>query len=308
MINRRAITWLLLCTSLVVLVAAQISFRKPQNWRWAQQEPLTLPVSTEPSERQTDENPPTAKRRAPYPIQKTLDGAADLEPFLTPNPIAVPEMQLSAKADLDANARYHLLQLAKDATTGALEADARSDTRYRALVQKPNDYRGELVKITGDLISLGEPMELQRKLPGLEVCYLGLMAAEQADHQYLVLFTDLPKGLPPRKEWGQLYLRNVTFAGYYYKVAKFTRTQGQVKTWMLPVLVGKTLHIAEKTSEGLDWVNLLTIFGAMAVPVILVALLVPRFFRRADAEHEKLMQTYRERHERKIGEELEGMV
>lgn len=303
--NRRAITYLLLCTSLVVLVVAQISFRRPHIWRWAQAEPLSIPVSTEPGEKKEELQP--KPRRAPYPIMKTLAGAADLEPFLTPNPIAIPEMQLSAKAELDANARYHLLQLAKDATAGALEADARRDFRYRALVQKPGEYRGELVHITGDLISLGEPMELQRKIPGMEVCYLGLMASEQADHQYLVLFTDLPAGLPPQKEWNQLYLRDVHFAGYYYKVARFTRTEGKVKTWMLPVLVGKTLIVPEKVSDSLDWLNLITIFMVMAAPVILIVLFVPRMFRHVDAEHDNLMERFRQRRERRISESLDNL-
>lgn len=305
MMSRRAITYLLLCTSLVVLVFAQVSFRRPQVWRWAQAEPLALPVSTEPSSKK--EEPVTKSRRAPYPIQSTLAGAADLEPFLTPNPIALPEMQLSAKAELDANARYHLLQLAKDANPGALEADARRDVRYRALVQKPNDYRGELVQITGDLISLGEPMELQRKIPGMEVAYLGLMACDQADYQYLVLFSDLPAGLPPQKDWNQLYLRNVQFTGYSYKVAKFTRSEGKVKSWMLPVLVGKTLILPEKPTESLDWLNLITIFLAMAAPVILIVLLVPRFFRKADKEHESLMQSFRQRRENRIRDSLDHL-
>ncbi|HMP16252.1 MAG TPA: hypothetical protein PKD72_04455 [Gemmatales bacterium] len=236
---------------------------------------------------------------------KVLDGAQDMEPFLSPNPVAIPEMQLSAKAEKDAEARYHLLQLSRDANPGALEADARTDFRYRALAQKPHEYRGELIKIRGDLISLGEPMELQRKVPGMDICYVGLIASEQADHQYLILFTDLPEGLPPMKEWSKLYIRNIEFSGYYYKVAKFTRAEGKIRTWMLPVLVGKTVQLPAQTNEGMEWFNLITVYLAMAIPVIFTALILPRYFRSSDKAHECLMQEYRQRRERRIQESLD---
>lgn len=304
--NRRLITYLLLCTSLVVLVAAQLSFRKPALWRWAQAEPLAIAVSTESET--IRQNEPKQARRAPCPDLKMLEGAADQEPFLMPPADALPELQASAKAMHDADARYHLLQLAQDALPAALEADARSDVRYKALVQKPSSYRGELIKIQGDLISLAEPMELKKKVPGLEVCYVGLMTSDQPDHQYLVLFVDLPPGLTKnQKEWGQLYLRQVQFTGYYYKVAKFTRSEGKPKSWMLPVLVGKSLIMPTQVAEPTDWFNLLTIFLIMALPVGLIILLLPRYFRRADTAHELLMEGYRQRREDRVRQALEEL-
>ncbi|MFO0815594.1 MAG: hypothetical protein U0796_20450 [Gemmatales bacterium] len=303
--NRRLLTYVLLCTSLAVVIAAQFSFKKPAVWKWAQTPLATLPVSTEPRSNQVAESSKHA-RRAPYPILKTLEGAADLEPFLAPPENALPELQKAALASRDAEARYHLLQLAKDATPGALEADARENIRYRALVQKPNDYRGELIKITGDLISLAEPMELKRKIPGMEVCYLGLVATDQPEHQYLVLFPDLPPGLPEEKKWNQLYLRNVQASGYFYKVARFTRSEGKVKSWMLPVLVAKTIHLSETMEDGIDWFNLITIFLVMALPVVLIVLCLPRFFRAADAEHAALMERYRQQREERVKRELDG--
>lgn len=304
--NRRAITYVLLCTSLVVLVAAQLSFKRPALWRWAQAEPKVLPVSTEAVPRKIEEVRTT--RRAPYPDLKLIADAADLEPFLSPAPDAPPELQGTAKAMLDAEARYHLLQIAKDALPGALEANGQRNYRYQALAQKPGAYRGELVTIQGDLISLAEPMELQKKVPGMEVCYVGLMTNEQADHQYLILFVDLPPSLTSnQKEWKQLYLRNVQFTGYFYKVAKFTRSEGKVRSWMLPVLVGKSLLLPELVAEPADWFNLITIFLFMAVPVVLIVLLLPRYFRKTDTAHESLMQGYRQRREERVKQMLDEL-
>jgi hypothetical protein len=298
----RMLTYVLLCTSLVVVVAAQFSFKRPGMWKWTQAPLASQPVSTEPRSR---DGSVVAERRAPYPSLKSLEGAADLEPFLTPPDDAPPELQKAAKALRDAEARYHLLQLAKDAISGSLESDARRDVRYQALVQKPNDYRGELIHITGDLISISEPMELKRKVPGMEVCYVGLMATDQPDHQYLVLFTDLPSGLPEPARWSQLYLKQVQAAGYYYKVAKFTRREGKTRSWMLPVLVAKTIHLGELVDEGVDWFSLISIFIAMAIPVTLIVLLLPRYFHAADTEHANLLERYRLQREERVKQELD---
>ncbi|MFT3880182.1 MAG: hypothetical protein QM703_11045 [Gemmatales bacterium] len=72
--NRRVITYVLLCTSLIVIVVAQLSFRRPSMWRWMQAEPAAVatdlsPISTVPAPT-TD---PQA-RRAPFHIRKRSRG------------------------------------------------------------------------------------------------------------------------------------------------------------------------------------------------------------------------------------------
>jgi hypothetical protein len=306
--NRRVITYVLLCTSLIVIVFAQVSFRRPGMWRWMQAEPAA--VATDLISTSTAPTPvidPKA-RSAPFPHLKTLEGAADQERFLIPAADALPEMQASAKAQLDAQARYHLLTLARDAVPNALEADGRTDIRYQALIQKPSEYRGEVVRIQGALISLSEPMEIHGKLPGMEIVYLGLMTDDQPNHQYLVLFTDLPPGIPKsQSQWSQLYLRNVQFSGYFYKVAKFPNPKDKNKSWLLPVLVGKWPVLPEVVGETTDWFNLFTIFLAMAIPVVLIVLIVPRYFRKSDARYESLMQRFKTRRDEQVTKALEEL-
>ncbi|HQR09219.1 MAG TPA: hypothetical protein PLN21_20525 [Gemmatales bacterium] len=304
--NRRVITYVLLCTSLIVIVFAQISFRRPSMWRWMQPEPAA--IATDPVSTSTAQVPVTdpKTRRAPFPHLKTLEGVADEERFLIPAADALPEMQASAKAQLDAQARYHLLTLAKDAIPHSLESDGRTDIRYQALIQKSGEYRGEVVRIQGDLISLGEPMEVHGKLPGIEIAYLGLMTDDQPNHQYLVLFTDLPPGIPKdQSQWSRLYLRNVQFSGYFYKVTKYTNTIG--KSWMLPVLVGKSPILPVVVGETTDWFNLFTIFLVMAIPVGLIVLIVPRYFRKSDARYDSLMQRFKTRRDEQVTKALEEM-
>lgn len=309
--NRRLITYVLLCTSLLVVILAQISFRRPAMWRWLQPAPASsAPVSEQGA--QIADNPretkPESVRRAPYAHLKALAGAADREPFLAPSNDALPELQASAKALLDAQARYHLLELAKDAVPAAIESDARTDIRYQALLQKPSEYRGELVRIQGDLISLSDPMELQGKLPGIEVCYVALMTHEQPNHQFLVLFTDLPAELLKQKpQWGQLYLRQVQFSGYFYKVARFVHPRNKDKSWLMPVLVGKSPILPEVIADSNDWLNLAMIFACMALPVILIALFLPRYFKKTDAQHDSLMKRFKARREEQVAQSLEEL-
>ena len=305
MINRRMITLVLLCTSIVVVVAAQMSFRRPGMWRWLQAAPAATSTFTEMPSKSPSSVTGTS-RRAPYPIATLLAGAADQEPFLAPARDALPEWQASAKAEKDAEARYHLLSLAKDATSGSLESDARNDVRYQSLIQKPDDNRGELIHIRGDLISISEPMELHRPLPGIAVCYLALMTDEQSNFQYLVMFTDLPENLKDqRPRWNELHLSGTQFSGYFYKVAKFTSPRDPGKTWQLPVLVGKS-PILPLYVEALDnWVYLLIIFLAMGVPVILIALILPRWFKKGDADHLSLMRRFESRREERAIASLE---
>lgn len=247
----------------------------------------------------------TVNRRAPYPNSKQLAGAADGEPFLYPATDALPELQASTKAAADANGRYHLLQLAQDALPGSLEADARNDIRYEALRQKPEEFRGELITLTGTLVSLAPPMELHGKLPGLEVCYLGHVVGERPEHRYLILFTDLPPALGERqKDWGQLFVPGVTFSGYFYKVAKFTQPAGKRREWSMPVLVGKSPQLPPVVAEN-NWSIILVVFIIMAVPVVLVGLVLPRFFRRGEVRHRRLMEHLRSRHEERVRQALE---
>jgi hypothetical protein len=235
------------------------------------------------------------QRQAPYPDPRLLAGAADLQPFLAEPSDALPELQASAQAAADATARYHLLQLARAAPPGSLEADGSTDIRYRLLLRSPREHRGALVKISGTLISIGEPMEMTRKVAGVEVCYQGVMVGEFPEQQYLVLFTDLPPGLPAnRGEWRRLVQQDAVFAGYFYKVARFTE-KGRKEPWQLPVLVGKSPRWPVRQAAAPGWGNLLTVFGAMTLPVVLIILLLPRFYRYREARHARLMSAFQSR-------------
>lgn len=338
---RRWITYVLLLTSLVVVLVAQASFQRPSAWRWAMRDDgvqtgnpaaVNNSSSDQPSQAILSEllrvtsylgeagqgaaspgslwsacfaheaaefvplpeySASRSARQAPYPDRRLLSGAADGEAFLVPAEDALPELQASAKALGDAQARYHLLQLAHEARPGSLEADGRSDARYQALKQKPQQFRGELITVSGTLISIGESFELQRKIPGLDFCYLGVLAAEAPKQDYLVFFIDLPEGLPKNQsEWRQLYLHDVHFTGYFYKVAKF-QEKGRQEPWALPVLIGKTLQLPQRVSALDSWFNIVTLFSLMALPVLLVALLLPRYFRYRDARHRQLMERFR---------------
>lgn len=252
-------------------------------------------------------------RKAPYPDMRLLAGAADRRQFLTETfrlteaPLGEKEKVIETNYRRDADARYHLLNLAKVSLTGDLEKDGRKNIRYQALVTKPNEYRGELITVTGSLNSVGESMEILRPEAGLEFCYPGMMMGDHSSHMYYLLFTDLPANMPESKSaWNQLFWQNMSFTGYFYKVVRMENHKDPSKPWFLPVLVGKSpITLANSTQTAAPSIMVpFLIFLAMLLPVVLVAGLGTWWFRRREKEHQQRMEAVRQR---RANSGLDGM-
>lgn len=247
-----------------------------------------VPLDVEPDDTSLPKN-----RSAPTPERHWVTGAIDHEVFLD-------EDETSQALDpkrRDADARYHLLALAKEATLQQLAADARSDIRYSALVSKPRDYRGAIVRVKGDLMWV-QTFELQRPTPGMEFVYQGLMVVPSTGQSYGILFTDLPEHMPPERLWARLYLRNVTFDGYFLKVLKVqlpADRNNPARIGYIPVLVGKSPIIPEPPPV-FDIYGALRTIGVILAVALIVGTVAMWIYRRSERRYLAKMAEIRARH------------
>jgi hypothetical protein len=180
--------------------------------------------------------PPRGAARALTPSREILDGAIDRKGFLTDDPDESDYTNARRKGDADA--RYHLIELAATASVQDLARIARADVRYTALLQKPNDFRGQVLRVQGQLRWL-KTFELSRDtIPGVKFVYEGLITV--GPDAYWVMFPELPPGLPPGSEWNNLYVHDVSFSGYFLKVLLAENAKGK---FPFPVLIGRTLEL-----------------------------------------------------------------
>lgn len=282
-------TWgrlIVLLVMVVLIIFLSIRLRDPRGWAW-------LAASRQPAEEQvTPAGPkPPQERLSIDPDRDLLKGAADRQPFLVDNPHSLLPHDLERR---DKDARYALLRNAEMSLEGSLFTDARHDVRYSDLLTRPNDYRGEVIYLRGDLLWI-KPMELKHPEMGLKSCYQGLITAGHPDRAYWLLFTKLPPGMPDAKDWGTLYLPNVEFAGYFYKILSVEPAKGETEPRYLPVLVGQTLRVPVPKPPTDDLAYVLGVFLAAAVPVVLIGLFAWWWYRRSDRQLLEKMAQVRQR-------------
>jgi hypothetical protein len=235
-------------------------------------------------------------RRAPIPDPTILAGAYDRQRFLLDDPLRseeAPENILNEQRRRDADARYHLLQLAHFTAAENLAADARSDVRHTALIEKPADFRGEVIHVEGELVWV-QHFELKRPIAGLEHAYSGALLTRNANERYFLLFTELPPNFPPQKDWPRLYRSGVRFNGYFLKVLLDDHPREKGKFVLHPVLVGKTIDwpsSAEESGWSFPIGPTLGVIGA----VIVLVLVVGYFYRKSDQSHAERLAAVRHR-------------
>ena len=254
----------------VLLVLFAIRVRNPGGWAWLASD--RGKAATAPDERKSRE------RRSIDPDKEKLRGAADREPFLLENPNALLRDERWQKQRRDADARYELLLYAKETPAGSLEHDARHDVVIADLLDQPQKYRGEVLHIRGDLLWVRK-MELNRPGLGITECYQALLTVQGPDKAFWVLFT---KPLPTAalsSAGNTIYIPNVEFAGYFYKLLAVEPLPGHKEPRILPVLVGSELVLPGASTPGDDLSILGAIFLAAALPVALIVVLACWLYR-----------------------------
>jgi len=252
-----------------------------------QLEHVPLPPAPRPSDR-------PARKSLPAEAA-TVQGAAQRERFLEapPEERYNPLFQFERR---DEDARRHLIGLAKAQTDAQIAADGRTNFRYSALVQRPEEYVGEVLTIEGDLL-WAVVFEVKNPGPHLpDFVYLGHIQAGSRDRNYWVFFLDLPPGMPPEKEWPHLYLRGVKFSGYFHKIVKVEPAPQEKDPTVryLPVLIGKSITLPPPEATT-DWKSIVLTLAAVLGAAVLLAAIGLWFYYRSERRYLAKMAQLRSR-------------
>ena len=134
---------------------------------------------------------------------------------------------------------YHLLTIAARSSLQLLEQHTRKDVIWAHLWSDPDQYRGELIFLKGHLRGLKKfEAERDRRLnpAGIKFLYQGdLFTEESHPNPYVILVPNLAEGMP----LGSNLMENVTFAGYFLQLWRYTAA-GDVER-AAPLLIGRIL-------------------------------------------------------------------
>lgn len=164
--------------------------------------PVANPTQTEPMENQTD-----------------------TDKLLT----AVDHEQLSRFVDhargpdIDRDAFFHLLKLARDNPPETVRKHARSDVTFAMLLDDPDRYRGEILSLRGRLRRL-----IQYPAPpneyGIPITYEGWLYTQDArQFPYTLIFATPPEGIPT----GTAIHVNCEVVGYFLGWWRYDTAEGK---------------------------------------------------------------------------------
>jgi hypothetical protein len=183
-----------------------------------------------------------------------------------PIPVGVPEYE----------AFWQTLVLAHYTSAKAFAGSARRDVTYANLFNEPEQYRGQVVHVSGRLIRLlAFPALDEARAAGLGTFYEGwIMTDAYGENPMCLVFTDLPDELQVDNE--RKYNDEVSFDGYFYKRYRYKAVDSKKPNEYrdAPMLIGHTLHrfnkatVAENTESdnwghSLIWVFLGVVGGAV---------------------------------------------
>jgi hypothetical protein len=166
----------------------------------------------------------------------------------------------------------------------ALNKAARDDLTFRQFFERPEKYRGQIVRVTGRLRRLtydDEPPEPAREA-GVRAVYEGWLFSDALGPNPLCL--QLPE-LPPGLEVRQNMDVRVTFAGYFFKKHRYKSADTKKDNeWRdAPLLVGRVVTVYPQARAGDSWGSplILSFLGLLGVTAAFVAALT-WWFRRDD--------------------------
>ena len=128
---------------------------------------------------------------------------------------------------------WRLLSWVKDQSTAELGQRARSDVLFTHLIQRPSQYRGQLIHLKLNL-KRSIRYEAGPNRLGVEWLYEAWGGSSDShSYPYCVIFTDWPKGMP----LGEGIEEEVTVDGYFLKHMKYESRDE--KNRFAPLIVGR---------------------------------------------------------------------
>ena len=145
-------------------------------------------------------------------------------------------------------AYWRLLRWAESQDVETMLKRARGDVRYGDLIERPQEYRGDLLKVKLHIrrvrredASPDIPIDVRHYYEAI-----GWNDASQSWF-YACIFVDLPEGMPT----GDIVFEEGTFVGYFLKTFVYLDGKG-IKT-KAPILIGKMIYepppVLEKSNE-----------------------------------------------------------
>lgn len=134
----------------------------------------------------------------------------------------------------ESQAFYRILAHIRDLSRTVLEAAARTDVQYLNLMQEPDQYRGQLIQIRGDLKRLNRFTANDNRYE-VDTLYEGwIFTADSGSHPFRVLATNLSPELSPGLDLDI----PVTVEGYFFKKEGYDSPGG---LQLAPVILAKQI-------------------------------------------------------------------
>jgi hypothetical protein len=137
----------------------------------------------------------------------------------------------------EADAFYALLAKVRRISLSDLEASARADATYTALLTAPEQFRGSLVTVEGEVKRLVQIAAGENRYGVDELYEAWLFSADSGENPYRLLCTALPTGIPQGAELKTRVRVRVT--GYFFKRQGYAARHGLHSA---PVLLAHTLR------------------------------------------------------------------
>ncbi len=280
---------------LVVLFMLINRASDPEVWRWLADDrgddaspaaPLTPPEgkpAAPPEQAGEKTSPPNRGQVASQPPAQPLvaTGPTDEDPeeadYMKEAFQAVTDSTLE-NSSVEMAAYQHLVQWSLNQPYELMNRRARRDVLYTQLLNAPDEYRGELIRLNLVVIRIlkwdlkiyeddGQTKKDAKPAKILPVYEAWGTTPDSGAHPYNVILVDLPPGMPT----GTALYERVRFVGYFFKVQKYY--DGLHRVNRSPVLIGRVAWQAPPTPgfQKTDW-YITYGFGAAVIVIVVISL------------------------------------
>jgi hypothetical protein len=245
---------------LVILALIYSQARKPQTWSW-----LTG------GSQQTAETGQNLNEPPPAPAnEKVIPALTDLDPAEAAEAAKLFEAvsDRSPVSAIEMPAYWRCLKWAMAQSSPDLFRRAQPDVFYTRLWEQPDKYRGKPFRLRLHVRRVLEHEPVENSVGVTKLYEAWGVTDESKTHPYVVLFSELPAGLP----LGSDLYQDVTFAGYFLKTMSYTSAD---TTRAAPLLIGRIMPLPaetsaplpSETSSGNDWIWMAVVAALVAAGI-----------------------------------------
>jgi hypothetical protein len=268
----------------VVVILINVA-ANPNNWRWLTGAPKPEPkpkveqAQVRPPEKRAqteeeDDDPlrPDAVRILPNHEPAAPAARAPAIPRDVPgDALALPRAVLATIRDdvvgvplSETDAFYVILSKARSIPEGVLEKHALKGQAYTQLYSEPEQYRGQLVSLEGDVRRLVKK-NASANTEGIDFYYEGWMFNNDSGNQPYVFFcTELPPGLAEIAP-GEKTHEHIRVTGYYFKRYQYASAGGLNSAPMLLAHTVRWIPLKSTASKPIPPTRVPYILGGIAL-------------------------------------------